>query len=452
MFAKIVLFFVFVTVAFGGSLTPQQYEEQTKLFKVNQRPAGYQQQYILADTGQTCWDACKAHSLNCDPQIVTNNSSDVFKEVGATCVPSPAPWWAEDQPSVSANGSCYGYVGVPAAVSCSGYFPTSRRVCACYDPSENIDQVFGTGYSNFPCVPSVELTTFSFILPDTATYGVITHWWATAIEPLLGEEVTVRFYVDDEENASIVIDSIGLACGTGFNDDAHAPWGTEWFGKGAHDGSWFLNFQIPFTTSIRQTMEAVENATCTAGGGVYTMVRGTLDIPIVIGTVSIPLPQARLYLINQEKVYQPLDFVPLFDIPNSAGLYFMSSIAVQSGSMNFLEGCFHLFSPYDAPWPGVLLSTGTEDYYDSGWYFDGGQFIMPISGCTHLANNPNNVTWSAYRFHTRDPMSFTNGARFFWRNGDTIDPAGIKCLSIDGEVVGTPTESTVKSYAWVYLW
>jgi len=38
------------------------------------------------------------------------------------------------------------------------------------------------------------------------------------------------------------------------------------------------------------------------------------------------------------------------------------------GNLNFLEGCFHSYSPYNKPFPGVVLSTGTEDYFDSAWY------------------------------------------------------------------------------------
>jgi hypothetical protein len=30
-------------------------------------------------------------------------------------------------------------------------------------------------------------------------------------------------------------------------------------------------------------------------------------------------------------------------------------------------------------------------------YFDAGQFYFPVSGFTHMENEKNNVTWSAYR-------------------------------------------------------
>ena len=66
------------------------------------------------------------------------------------------------------------------------------------------------------------------------------------------------------------------------------------------------------------------------------------------------------------------------------GLFFMSTLAVASANQNFMEGCVRMFSPPEQPWPGLLLSTGMEDYYDSAYYFDGGPFHAPVSGVTHL--------------------------------------------------------------------
>jgi hypothetical protein len=77
----------------------------------------------------------------------------------------------------------------------------------------------------------------------------------------------------------------------------------------------------------------------------------------------------------------------------------MHTLAVQSANLNFLEGCYHQYSPYSQEFPGTVLSTGTEDYFDSAWYFDGGQFRLPVSGFTHYHGDSKGVTWSAYRFH-----------------------------------------------------
>ena len=59
--------------------------------------------------------------------------------------------------------------------------------------------------------------------------------------------------------------------------------------------------------------------------------------------------------------------VPLVDMPTGDGLVYMTTLAVTSGNLNFLEACYHLHTPHDAPFPGVVLSTGTEDYFDSAY-------------------------------------------------------------------------------------
>jgi hypothetical protein len=325
--------------------------------------------YLVGSEGLCCYEVCASKGMNCHPAIITNDSANIFAELGANCTPDPQPWcvcssrrlpdrfsssvqrrWAEDQPSFSNNpsnplkGKCLGYINVPQAVSCSGFFPTTQRLCACDEPDDVASAVFGTGYSNFNLPSDRELVIFSYVLPSSAPYGVITHWWATAPEPTLNG-TQVRFYVDGETSPSIEFFP-PLACGVGFQDQLHTsvPWGTQWFGKGAKDGSWFLNFRIPFQRSIRVTEQQIFGG---PKSSVYTMVRGAVGVPITIGYAVVP-PTARLRLFKQYRWYQPLDFVPLVDLPSGDGLFFMSSLAVQSGSMNMLEGCFHMVQPLAA--------------------------------------------------------------------------------------------------------
>lgn len=73
------------------------------------------------------------------------------------------------------------------------------------------------------------------------------------------------------------------------------------------------------------------------------------------------------------------------------------------------------YSPYNQTFPGTVLSTGTEDYFDSAWYFNGGQFWLPVSGFTHYNATNTGVSWSAYRFHEMDPLPFDQGFKFMWR-------------------------------------
>ena len=41
----------------------------------------------------------------------------------------------------------------------------------------------------------------------------------------------------------------------------------------------------------------------------------------------------------------PLDFLDIAHVDSGHGLMFMSTLAVRSGNLNFLEGCFHAYTP-----------------------------------------------------------------------------------------------------------
>jgi hypothetical protein len=405
-----------------------------------------QSKYFIGQMGQSCNEVCFNQAMNCNPAIKTNNSTALFTQLGVTCTPDAAPWWAEDQPAYISDhndpnyGKCLGYTGVPSGVLCSGSYPASNRLCLCDAPSKSA-ATFGTALAGFG-LPVSETWVFSwFVAPGD--FGVMQHFWTTAPNPT-ENDVIIRYYVDGEKNASIAFQP-SLACGVGFGD-TQAPWGTKWFGKGAADGGYFWNFRVPFQKSIIVTAEH----TVKPNGGFYMIVRGSTNSQIVIGDYRVPTT-AKLLQFTNNAAFNALDFVPIAALSSGAGIFFMHTIAVRSGNMNFLEGCYHLMYP-GQDFPGTLLSSGTEDYFDSGWYFNAGQFHLPVSGFTHL-NTSDGVSWSAYRFHEMDPIVFTNGFQMLWRNGDMLDPAGIKCLIKDGgRIVGTPTVSEVQTYAWVYTW
>jgi len=351
------------------------------------------------------------------------------------------------------NESCQSACGKLWLKATSVGVPESRQ-CICgeaFAPSD--DLTFGTGHAGV-VLPVTETVVFTHIIPSNST-GVMNHFWSTC-SPEAETNMVVRYYIDNETTASIQFRP-PLAAGVGF-DDPVAPWGTKWFGLGAGNGingqAWFNNFKIPFTSSIRVTVQA----TVKASGGFYIIVRGGLNLPLVIGDVTLP-KNAKLQLQTFDGPMKPLQVLDVASVPKGySGQLFMTTIAVNNGGtggLNFLEGCFHMFDPADAAFPGTVLSTGTEDYYDSGWYFNAGTFHMPVSGLTHIKVEKNLTEWSAYRFHEMDPVRFRNGLRFTWRCGDLIspDPTVGKCYTESGgTIVGKPTCDRVISYAWVYVW
>jgi len=127
----------------------------------------------------------------------------------------------------------------------------------------------------------------------------------------------------------------------------------------------------------------------------------------------------------------------------------MIILIIRSGNFRCLEGCMRAY--IGASSSPVLISSGTEDYFQSAFYFNAGEYHFAEGGCTHL--NESDWTISAYKIHDRDSLFFNSGGfKMTWRNGDMIDPnSNMKCVD-EGYSAGNPTKSVVSSYAWVYEW
>ena len=71
-----------------------------------------------------------------------------------------------------------------------------------------------------------------------------------------------------------------------------------------------------------------------------------------------------------------------------------------------------------------------------------------------MVSNSTIAQVSAYRFHVADPLVFTNGFKYVWRNGDMNDPAtGLKCtLQSGGNTNGNPKAADTQIYSWFYTW
>lgn len=337
-----------------------------------------------------------------------------------------------------------------------------------------VPSVIGTSVSQAE-LSIKETEMFSHIVSEEGEWAYMNHFWAAGSPAV--DRAIFRYYVDGEANASVVF-SPALACGVGFGDQ-QAPWGNRWLGKAANHTGWFHNIPVPFYRSIRITYQmALEDASVakapTAGprgramepsdAQVWAIVRGSEGLPLHLGELEVPLGAGgvRLDLQRNSAQLAPLDFYGVASVPaGKSGTVFLTSLFVRgTHSLKFMEGCWHMYSPPAQAWPGTLLSSGMEDYYDSAYYFDGGGFHMPVSGATHMPGTQggDNFTFSGYRFHEVDPLVFKDGIHVQWRNGDVTDPAtGLKCTLQTGGAIAGPEDqdlgpSTVSSYAWVYTW
>lgn len=135
-------------------------------------------------------------------------------------------------------------------------------------------------------------------------------------------------------------------------------------------------------------------------------------------------------------------------ICTDAGRRYTSCLPVASG-------CFHFYSSATQAFPGLIVGTGVEDYFDSAYWFSwafGGQarFFQHAGAGLMAFNQSNNVeVLSAYRFFDDEVLGFVDGGALQWRVGDV---AG-KCT--DGSSthpIGKPAAVNLASHVWAYVW
>ena len=138
--------------------------------------------------------------------------------------------------------------------------------------------------------------------------------------------------------------------------------------------------QTPFYRSIRVTAQLPAGS---AAFSVYSIIRGTVNVPITINGFTLP-PTARMQTVtNTNLTVESLHFVPIVNMTGSkrssnnggaaaggggGGMVLGHTVAIQGHpSFTYLEGCFHLITPYTLPlrpfgvsnnFPGTVRAKG----------------------------------------------------------------------------------------------
>lgn len=268
----------------------------------------------------------------------------------------------------------------------------------------------------------------------------------------MNENMTICIYIDGETNPSLEFQLL-LAHGIGFtekDEEQYIPWGTARIAHAA-DGGIYNTYRIPFMKSITVT------ASHPVGGRFWYIIRGVENYPLIIGGLLLPqTARLRLYK-NEDVVLQPLQFLTLADITKTAGALYQVTLAAESNSSSYLEACMRakIDGSSDITW----LSSGTEDFFLSAYYFNKGIYHLPNAGLTYKENS----TLSAYKFFENDPLLFTSSFELIWRCGETQgDQNGCPSdfPSSSAAVRNRPQDykpntvypTKVTTYTWVYEW
>ena len=264
---------------------------------------------------------------------------------------------------------------------------------------------------------------------------------------VMDENATIRIYIDGETSPSIEFKLL-MGHGIGFVDPKYkTPWNTKRISRDADHGT-YNNYQIPFSKSFQVS------AAHPVGGAFWYIIRGVYYYPLIFGELQLPA-NARLRLYKNINVsLEPLQFLDLANIQDSAGVLYQVTIAANSSSFNYLEACMRAF--IDGSNSTTWLSSGTEDFFLSAYYFNEGLFHSDNSGLTYI-QGPGTI--SAYKFFENDPILFTKSLLLRWRCGETVGSETDDCPNDFKSPSGhrnAPSSglktAVVTTYTWVYEW
>jgi D-arabinan exo alpha-(1,3)/(1,5)-arabinofuranosidase (non-reducing end) len=182
------------------------------------------------------------------------------------------------------------------------------------------------------------------------------------------------------------------------------------------DGTLYLYFPMPFAKHAHVELSntgpaAVEGASVRIGSRPFP------DAFDTVGTFAVQ------YV---ESASTPGDDLPLLDTPGSgkvvgAVLSEGSGACGQCNQRGYLEGDEHIL--VDGARTPVVLGTGTEDFFNGGFYFEDGPFGLPTHGNVAHDTTAGGDATSAYRFFISYPIAFRDHVRLSLQHGPTNDVA-----------------------------
>jgi len=264
--------------------------------------------------------------------------------------------------------------------------------------------------------------------------GVVTLMWFTGelLWPTFGN-TRIRVYVDGSDSPSLDFE---ILMAVGQYGDTLSPWGENKLGNVALSGGAYLTYRVPFGTSLRVTAQLPEKMLIPGDKSFYFIIRGmqSLDFPVVVGDLLLP-SSSRLTLKRlQDYQAQPYEVVSIYNSTGTSGALLQTTLYGISSNLHYLEG--EINAVIDGEFVG--LSSGTEDFFLSGQYFDLGTFHTPISGCTHMDRFVNH-SFAAYKLFEQDPVLWTKSFDLTWEIGH--DTGSL-----------SPKQTNITTYVWAYEW
>jgi len=250
------------------------------------------------------------------------------------------------------------------------------------------------------------------VLADIEGAGCVSRIWVTVAAPDLYvlRRAVLRMFWDGEENPSVEV-PLGDFFGIGFSAYRHYTA----LPMGMSSGGYYCYLPMPFSKSARIELENESPKKINAF--YYNITYHRFD--------ELPEDQdsGRFHARWRHEKTRPGANYTILEA-KGRGHYVGCNLNMQGRrplSFWFLEGDEMIYVDGEKH-PPAVHGTGTEDYFNAGWYFSKGKFFAPYHGLT--IKDPLRSRISAYRFHVEDPIPFKKNIRVTMEHGGTNDVPG----------------------------
>lgn len=228
------------------------------------------------------------------------------------------------------------------------------------------DKLYMAKVENVPVAPGTEFTLFNSNGPG----NVVSLWMALGGGNAPALDGRLRVYYDNSPNASIDIDmgtllathwGAGSTYGSHSGEHVHVEINSNNYNTG-----FLITFPMPFGQSIRI---AYFNIAAGQTASVYSMV--TYSLSAVDPTNGQRLRCQGARYVDQKLTRAATDVTTLANISGGPGWIVYHSMVggVNAANLSWLER--NIAIAVDGENPPAIQSSGTEDWYDSAWYFEG---------------------------------------------------------------------------------
>lgn len=239
----------------------------------------------------------------------------------------------------------------------------------------------------------------SVVLLEMLGPAVIRRLWLTVAsrDPHYLRRISLEMYWDGESEPSVRA-PLGDFFGNGFDRRHYAA-----LPMGVSSGGFFSYVPMPFRNQARIV---ARNGTGQAIDAFY------VNVDVETG-VELPEPLAPFHAAWSRNPRTAGPEPHLVLEAAGAGRFVGLSLNAEShdGTLAFLEGDDRFVVDGDFRGQG----TGTEDYFNAGWYFDQGTFAAPFHGLVIKDDTLGRV--AAYRWHLPDPVPFHDSIRIELEHG-----------------------------------